>query len=255
MKGVKWTKEAIDMVLEDWGINIVNIEYNGHLTKITFICSECGEKQTTTLKSRKNFNKDKITWCGKCCTHKDISWKNSFEKIKNIAEKHNLELLSSKEEYKNCYSKLKFKCACGNVFFTTVKQLHKGKTCCNECSYINKCGENNYLYDSSRGDKERDRERSCIRKWRNEVYQRDDYTCQKCGKRGGNINAHHINGYSWDRKNRLNINNGITLCEECHKEYHTTYGFVNSKAIDFLSFIKSYVNTEVIERVKKLLTP
>lgn len=33
-------------------------------------------------------------------------------------------------------------------------------------------------------------------KWRNKVYERDNYTCQKCGKRGGNLNAHHIKHFA-----------------------------------------------------------
>ena len=56
--------------------------------------------------------------------------------------------------------------------------------------------------------------------WRNKIFERDSYTCQICKKKGGNINAHHIKSFKNYPKLRLNINNGITLCEECHKKVH-----------------------------------
>jgi len=79
--------------------------------------------------------------------------------------------------------------------------------------------------------------RNCFeyRQWRSDVFTRDNYTCQECGDdRGGNLNVHHIKSFiSILNKYEIttleealicealwNINNGITLCEECHKEFH-----------------------------------
>lgn len=56
--------------------------------------------------------------------------------------------------------------------------------------------------------------------WRSRVFERDNYTCQRCGKRGGRINAHHIKPFAGNSALRLAINNGITLCENCHREIH-----------------------------------
>jgi len=59
--------------------------------------------------------------------------------------------------------------------------------------------------------------------WRDAIYQRDDYTCQLCKTRSskGNaavLNAHHIKGFAKNKTLRTNINNGVTLCESCHKK-------------------------------------
>lgn len=71
--------------------------------------------------------------------------------------------------------------------------------------------------------------------WRKDVFERDNYTCQICGKRGHRLNAHHIITLScllkkyritnvkkaYKCKQLFDINNGRTLCEECHKKTPT----------------------------------
>lgn len=58
------------------------------------------------------------------------------------------------------------------------------------------------------------------RRWRCEVFARDNYTCQCCGQRGGKLNAHHIKPWAKDIEARYDTDNGITLCELCHKFIH-----------------------------------
>ena len=53
--------------------------------------------------------------------------------------------------------------------------------------------------------------------WRKAVFQRDNFTCQKCGKKNTRLNPHHIKSWAEYPKLRFEITNGQTLCEECHK--------------------------------------
>ena len=61
--------------------------------------------------------------------------------------------------------------------------------------------------------------------WREAVYARDNWTCQICGEKGGNLNAHHIKNFSQFSELRLAINNGQTLCKKCHRKFHNRYGY------------------------------
>ncbi|MCK5612838.1 HNH endonuclease [Candidatus Pacearchaeota archaeon] len=58
------------------------------------------------------------------------------------------------------------------------------------------------------------------RKWRKYVYERDKYCCQDCNVVGGELNAHHIKKYKDHPDERLSVDNGITLCIECHRKRH-----------------------------------
>lgn len=62
--------------------------------------------------------------------------------------------------------------------------------------------------------------------WRNEVYKRDYWTCQICGKHceGKDIIAHHKKSFSEYPESRFDINNGITLCRNCHAKIHNYNG-------------------------------
>jgi hypothetical protein len=56
------------------------------------------------------------------------------------------------------------------------------------------------------------------KQWRESVFKRDNHTCQYCNKHGGDMNAHHIKKFNNNKDLRFNINNGITLCKDCHKD-------------------------------------
>ena len=55
------------------------------------------------------------------------------------------------------------------------------------------------------------------RKWREAVFARDNFTCQFCGIRGCYLEPHHIRGFAEYPELRFVVENGITLCENCHK--------------------------------------
>lgn len=56
-----------------------------------------------------------------------------------------------------------------------------------------------------------------MREWIKSIFCRDNYECQICGVRGNKLEAHHIVKFSENESLRLNKNNGITLCKDCHR--------------------------------------
>ena len=57
--------------------------------------------------------------------------------------------------------------------------------------------------------------------WRTAVFERDNYTCQRCLERGGSLCAHHIIPYCVAPEERFEVSNGATLCKECHDYIHS----------------------------------
>lgn len=60
--------------------------------------------------------------------------------------------------------------------------------------------------------------------WRKLVFERDNYTCQICGKHGVKLNADHIKSFRNFPKLRTTLDNGRTLCIPCHQSTETFGG-------------------------------
>jgi len=69
--------------------------------------------------------------------------------------------------------------------------------------------------------------------WSREVKRRDKHTCRACGAKGVPLHAHHIESYAWNRDLRLDLDNGVTLCIHCHKDFHDRYGRRNNTREQF----------------------
>ena len=59
--------------------------------------------------------------------------------------------------------------------------------------------------------------------WRRAVFERDNFTCIWCGEEGGELNVDHIKPWCDYPALRFAIDNGRTLCEDCHRKTET-YG-------------------------------
>ena len=76
------------------------------------------------------------------------------------------------------------------------------------------------------------------RLWREAVFARDNWTCQKTGIKGGKLHPHHIQNFSKFHELRFAIDNGITLSEKAHKEFHKKYGIKNNTKEQIEEFLR-----------------
>ena len=136
---------------------------------------------------------------------------------------------------KSCYAqsliidKTKVCKSCG-VSFETYK--HEQKYCSLACASVIHRGENSHWWKGGiTEENESARKSKDYKKWRESVFMRDEYTCQICYKKGVKLHADHIKPFAYFVEQRFDINNGRTLCVDCH--YKTdTYG---SKALKYAS--------------------
>lgn len=171
--------------------------------------------------------------CTKC------SWELSAERQKHELS-HVVKIFSIEgctllsEEYKNNRSLLDFICSCGNKDKVSLQCFNRGQRCsfCNKKKMI---GENHPFYNPKLTDEERykNRDYSEYINWRKSVYERDSYTCVTCNNRGGDLNAHHLDGYGWCEERRTDVSNGVTLCNDCHTDFHVKYGYGNNTEKQF----------------------
>ena len=89
-----------------------------------------------------------------------------------------------------------------------LSELHKGAK-----SYLWRGGitEKNHAIRSSMD----------YRIWREAVFARDNWTCQQCNQRGKKLNADHIKPFASYPELRFAIDNGRTLCKDCHMKTDT----------------------------------
>lgn len=124
---------------------------------------------------------------------------------------------------------IEIKCdQCGNAFKQDRHKYSKNKN--NFCSV--EC-RNEFRADPDRDLRKKIRDSRKYKKWRYDVFDRDNYTCQECG-RTEHLDAHHIIDF-WNTlvNNNIstfeeamecdeiwNLDNGQTLCVYCHSEKH-----------------------------------
>lgn len=147
---------------------------------------------------------------------------DSFQVYKSRAERGRGKYCSKDCQYADKNTHKEFVCAeCGVVETRQEKRLdrHENNFCSMECVNSFLTGESHGMWD---GGSEKFTHTPEGRKWRVSVFERDEYTCQGCGAGGKDtyLNAHHIEPRHESPEKETDINNGVTLCIECHADKH-----------------------------------
>lgn len=186
-------------------------KYSSKIGKNNFCCRDCYNKFHS-----KNVKKYTCEICGKIFTGAKANAnrfcsRDCYNKFHNIVNKerecpicHKI-FIARTSENKYCSQKCHLK---------NLHSTYKGKEHWNWQGGITE--ENEKLRKSPE-----------YKKWRVLVYKRDHYQCQICGSKK-EINAHHLFGWKEYPDKRFDVNNGITLCKECHIKVHQKYGWTSN---------------------------
>lgn len=227
----KHSYEYVNKYFRERSCILLSTKYVNAHTRLDYICS-CGNRSKITFNSFQQGVR-----CDVCGLKKVLEvTRYSYDYVKKYFEDHGC-VLNSKE-YENKSSLLSYTCKCGEKSVIRFGCFKRGSRC-RRCGVEKLTGENSVHWNFGLTEEEREIKRNYIeyREWRTKVYRKNDYTCQKCGKRGGNLNAHHIKNYSTNKDLRLVLENGITLCKKCHNKFHKKYG-INDNSSDQMEEFK-----------------
>lgn len=172
----------------------------------------------------KNFPSNHRVFCSMECKNnwwKGKPRKNAGKPNPKVAGANNYQWKGGKRECINCGKKVRsFKTkrcrACSSSFYVGDKasNWNGGIT-----------SERLKIYNSDK-----------YKNWRNACFKRDNYTCKKYGTKT-KIVVHHIKNFAKYPELRFDINNGITLSDKAHKEFHKIYGNRNNNKKQLLIFL------------------
>lgn len=210
------------------------------------ICKKCGlEKDVDEFRSRKKNNGEiyKINWCKHCEN-------NRYTKIcsncnAKYTTKHNKSMYCCGE----CSAKGRRKgesvecCNCKKTVYRKPYRLNRAEHyyCSEECqrkhrgSWFNSDKIYNFNPLRTRELRQLERKTQKDAMFIRNVKKRDKFICNCCNKKGYVV-AHHLESFNSNIPLRYDINNGITLCDECHKEFHKAYGYGNNTRKQYEEF-------------------
>lgn len=130
------------------------------------------------------------------------------------------------EDYAGQNTPLLCRCPQGHISRIRMAHFLNGHRCF-RCWWDYARGENSLHWKMELTKEERQRQRNYpeYRQYRQDVFERDDYTCRVClDSEGGNLEVHHLFSYAAYPEHRTSKEFSITLCNSCHFVYHAECG-------------------------------
>lgn len=137
------------------------------------------------------------------------------------------------------------KCVCGKEAVVSISKLRSGYTKSCGCIHIDRLkamtGENNPSYKPELTAEDRLCRKMLpgAKEWAIKVKELAGFTCLVCGTKKTPFNSHHLEAHHANPELRLDLDNGVCMCTNCHIEFHKIYGQNDSTTWQFLEFINT----------------
>ena len=201
------TYEYVRSVIEKESFTLVSTVYEHSHAKLEMNCPE-GHQCLISWNAFNNGNR-----CTICSGKKKYTLEEVIDFVIKVGFTPHF------NNYTGALDKIRIKCPEGHMVNVRWSDFRSRGTRCKECAYINRRGELSHLYKDGRYPINRAvRKSPAMKQWRKFIFKRDNYICQMCGKDYGGKQAHHILKFSTFPLHRFNLNNGITLCDDCHNK-------------------------------------
>jgi hypothetical protein len=214
----------------------------GRLCTVECDCGQVHEKiMNNVVRSKKAMES-----CGPTCGLKDTNAKYLGSKIGRL----NIKKIIPPEVVDGIKKSERFLCVCdcGNVSTPESKSVLAGTTtscgCYHKSVLSRKKGDKNPNWRGG-ATVENQLARTSSEKWAwvKAVHSLSNYTCQCCGyrnARGSHLHAHHIQNFASNIALRCAVENGITLCCDCHNDFHAKFDRVDNDAEQLQLYIDKY---------------
>jgi hypothetical protein len=188
--GVLRTSEEISEELVKYGFKLLQ-PYIGALIPIIYLCSCEGVGKSVIGSIRKGHK------CGHCI---EMKWREYFRD-------YNCEIIRYITS-----TEVTYRCSCGEIVTTNAQNFKTTDKKCPTCRINHR-----YTNMPIKG-------RKNLISWKIKVVNRDNFECQLCHTDCG-LEIHHIEAYHLRPELADDIDNGITLCHDCHVGLHYKYGY------------------------------
>ncbi len=200
-------------------------------TRVTCVCPFCEKKKFLVFGT---VVRHQSTYCA-CCSIQNREF------LKIVGKRFGRLVVVSKSSPKGGNQYVECKCDCGNEIVLKVSSLKTGHTQSCGCFQTDmmkakvgvlhpnfgKRGAEVSWYkhnitEEQRTTLEKSRASSKMNHFRKAVKERDGKKCVICGAKEKLV-VHHLESFKDNESLRYEVSNGVTLCRDCHIEFHCTW--------------------------------
>jgi len=213
-----------------------------HSAEIELVsCDTCGDEVKLHSNEEKNYDNNfcdrecylqhhssKVTTnCSNCGSSVEVKGSRYEKSDNNFCDRDCYSEWHENHHYIECYY-------CGEELRKEENQLRERNFCSQECMSAWQSEE--YSGDGNPQYEHGNSLRRIKSSFRDEIFDRDDYTCRDCRSSGKHLNVHHIYRASEFPELLHEEDNCITLCIDCHIDRHRQAGEMG--AVRLLSGLK-----------------